>query len=136
MNKFFRRVMLFGFGFAVSAIFVYFFMYSNRDLPAFWPSGKVKEKIEHSQRISTADSCYYGCLGWTETELKLAINNGDVYFSKSKPRQKPCSEYIIEVENPTLKKAWLNIRSCDSTFAILDVYTTKELSQKFCECSP
>jgi hypothetical protein len=134
MNKFFRRLMLFVFGFLFSSIFVYFFMYQNRDLPAFWPEGKVIEKINKSNRISDADSCYYGCLGWDETQLKAAINEGDVYFSKSKPRNKPCSEYIIEVENPLLKTVRLNISSCDSTFAVLGVFSADDAQRNLCEC--
>lgn len=113
--------MLFGTGFAISGIFVYFFMYKNRNLPAFWPAGKVKEKIAHSKRISDADSCYYNALGWDETQLKAAIMAGDVHFRSSKPRQKPCSEYNIEVDNPKLRSVMLSIRSCDSTFSILNV---------------
>jgi len=127
--------MLFGLGFAISSVFVYFFMYRNRTLPAFWPSGKVKEKIDHSKRISDADSCRFACLGWDEAQLKTAINDGDVYFSKSKPRQKPCSQYIIEVENPKLKTVWLNIQSCDSTYSILNVYAPEEMTKDICaEC--
>lgn len=103
-------------------------------MPAFWPQGKVKEKIEKSARISNADSCYFDCLGWTETELKVAINKGEVHFSKSKPRQQPCPEYIIEVENPVQKTVWLNVRSCDSTFAVLNVYGSEDLEKKMCEC--
>lgn len=134
MNKFFRRLMLFGLGFAISSVFVYFFMYRNRNLPAFWPSGKVKEKIDASTRISDADSCYYACLGWTEAELKAAINDGDVYFSKSKPRLKPCSQYIIEVENPRLKTLWIDIQSCDSTFAVSAVHPAEDLTKNLCPC--
>lgn len=126
--------MLFGLGFAISSVFVYFFMYRNRNLPAFWPSGKVKEKIEQSTRISNADSCYYSCLGWNEAQLKAAIMEGDVYFNKSKPRQRPCSEYVIEVENPNINTVWLNIQSCDSTFAILGVQEPQDNGRKFCEC--
>lgn len=135
MKKLFRRFMLFGLGFAISSVFVYFFMYRNRTLPAFWPAGKVKEKIDHSKRISNADSCYFACLGWDEALLKAAVNDGDVYFSKSKPRQKPCSQYVIEVENPKLKTVWLNIQSCDSTFAISNVYAPEDMTTDLCgEC--
>lgn len=125
--------MLFGFGFIFSSIFVYFFMYRNRELPAFWPNGKVKEKIEHSTRISNNDSCYYQCLGWTEAELKKAIGEGDVHFRKSRPRHKPCAEYMIEVENPTLKTVFLNVSSCDSTFSILSVHAD-DAQRMVCEC--
>lgn len=134
MNKFFRRLMLFGLGFAISSVFVYFFMYRNRNLPAFWPSGKVKEKIDQSTRISNADSCYYACLGWTEEELKAAINDGSVHFRKSKPREQPCSQYIIEVEDKSKQAVWLDIQSCDSTFAISEVYANEGLDKKMCGC--
>ena len=135
MNKLLRRFMLFGLGFAISGIFVYFFMYQNRSLPAFWPAGKVKEKIGKSTRISNADSCYYACLGWDETQLKAAIDDGDIHFNKSKPGQDPCWQYIIEVENPKLKTVWLNVQSCDSTFAISNVYAPDDMTKSACgEC--
>lgn len=129
-----RRFFLFAIGFAISSVFVYFFMYKNRDLPAFWPSGKVKEKIIQSKRISEADSCYYKCLNWNEVELKAAIETGGVNFNKSKPRKTPCSEYRIDVIHPKLNEIMLNIQSCDSTFALLAVTDIKDFSKSHCNC--
>lgn len=126
--------MLFGFGFAFSSIFVYFFMYRNRELPAFWPEGKVKEKIFKSQRATLADSCYYQCLGWDEAQLKKAVNEGDVHFRKSDPRDKPCSKYMIEVETPSLKNVFVRISSCDSTFTLLNVISTDDNKTSLCNC--
>lgn len=134
MKGLLRRFALFGFGFAISSVFVYFFMYKNRDLPAFWPSGKVKEKIEMSARASLEDSCQYTCLGWDESRLKDAIIEGDVHFRKSKPRNKPCPEYIIEVAHPKFEQIFLNISSCDSTFSVLDVYNDTEVKSSLCPC--
>lgn len=133
-KKFLRRLMLFGIGFAISSVFVYFFMYANRDLPAFWPAGKVKEKIQKSTRASEADSCYYRCLGWNEEELKKSLDDGKVYFSKSKPRIKPCPEYLIGLKNPTLGSVRVNIQSCDSTFTLRDVLDDSEEKKKLCDC--
>ncbi len=133
-NTFFRRLFLFGIGFTVSSIFVYFFMYANRDLPAFWPAGKVKEKIRKSARTSAADSCYFSCLGWSEEELKKAIDGGEVYFGKSKPRTKPCPEYLIGVQNPALGAVRVNIRSCDSTYTLLEVFDDSEEKKTKCAC--
>lgn len=134
MNKFLRRVMLFGLGFAISSVFVYFFMYRNRSLPAFWPAGKVKEKIEKSTRISDADECYYQCLGLNEAQLKASISQGEVHFRKSKPRQQPCSQYIIEAKDKADQTVWLDIQSCDSTFAVSNAYRDEDLKTKACNC--
>jgi hypothetical protein len=133
-NTFLRRLFLFGIGFTVSSIFVYFFMYANRDLPAFWPAGKVKEKIGKSMREDKSDSCYYSCLNWDEAELKKAVDEGEVYFSRSKPRTKPCPEYQIGVKNPTLGAVRVNIRSCDSSFTLLDVFEDAEEEKELCLC--
>lgn len=125
--------MLFGIGFAISAVFVYFTMYRNRDLPAFWPQGKVKEKIAHSTRANENDSCYYSCLGWDEVQLKSAINEGEVHFRKSDPRDEPCSKYMIEVQNPKLNKIFVRISSCDSTFSVVNVFAD-DAQKQLCEC--
>jgi hypothetical protein len=135
-HKFLRRLFLFGIGFTISSIFVYFFMYKNRNLPAFWPEGRVLEKIQQSSRASESDSCFYACLGWNEEELKKALDKGSVYFSKSKPRTKPCPEYIIGVPHPTLGSVRLDIQSCDSTYAVLNVFEDSDTKKKICTCKP
>ncbi len=135
-HKFLRRLFLFGIGFTISSIFVYFFMYKNRNLPAFWPEGRVLEKIKKSSRISESDSCFFTCLGWKEQELKDALDKGSVYFGKSRPRTKPCPEYHISVPNPAFGSVRLDIQSCDSTFAILNVFEDSDDKKQICNCGP
>lgn len=48
------------------------------------------------------------------TQISIILKTGDVNFGKSKPRKKPCAEYLV-----TSKKIDLYIIRCDST-AIID----------------
>lgn len=47
------------------------------------------------------------------TKINTILNTGDVDFSKSKPRQKPCAEYLVTGETINLY-----ISRCDSTATI------------------
>lgn len=49
--------------------------------------------------------------------ISTILNNGDVNFSKSKPRIKPCPEYFITGKN-SLNHIDLYITRCDSTATI------------------
>jgi hypothetical protein len=51
--------------------------------------------------------------------LKIAtiLNDGDVNFGQSKPRQKPCAEYHVTGKKE-LKKVSLRITRCDSTATV------------------
>ena len=51
-------------------------------------------------------------------QISAILKYGDVSFSKSKPRQKPCSEYYV-----TGKKVDLYIVRCDSTSTIQKVFS-------------
>lgn len=46
-------------------------------------------------------------------QVSKILKNGDVNFSKSKPRQKPCAEYLI-----TNKNTQIYVIRCDSTATI------------------
>ena len=50
-------------------------------------------------------------------QIATILETGDVDFSKSKPRLKPCAEYLI-----TSKKVDLYIVRCDSTATIEKVF--------------
>lgn len=51
------------------------------------------------------------------TTISTILNNGDVNFSKSKPRIKPCPEYFITGKD-SLNHIDLYITRCDSTATI------------------
>lgn len=51
------------------------------------------------------------------TQITTILKEGDVDFSKSRPRKKPCSEYLV-----TSKKIDLYVVRCDSTATITNVF--------------
>lgn len=53
------------------------------------------------------------------TQISNILKTGDVDFSKSKPRQRPCAEYLV-----TSKNIDLYISRCDS-FATVEKITVK-----------
>lgn len=53
--------------------------------------------------------------------VNAILKNGDVNFSESKPRIKPCPEYLISGKD-SLKNIQLYIKRCDSTATIQKVF--------------
>ena len=54
------------------------------------------------------------------TTVNVILKNGDVHFGESKPRIKPCPEYLISGKN-SLKNIQLYIKRCDSVATIQKV---------------
>lgn len=53
--------------------------------------------------------------------ISKILENGDVDFSQSKPRQRPCAEYLI-----TSKEINLYINRCDSTATVTKIVMKKD----------
>ncbi|SEB49628.1 hypothetical protein SAMN04489761_1044 [Tenacibaculum sp. MAR_2009_124] len=53
--------------------------------------------------------------------ITAVLTRGDVDFSKSKPRQKPCAEYYITGKD-SLESMSVYVVRCDSTATIKDIF--------------
>jgi hypothetical protein len=137
MNNFYRRLFLYLVGVGLGFLLVYFMLINNRDRDfAKWlPERRVKENIETSKAIlfSENSECLLKCINdnveISDSLLINSINNSNINFKESNPRDTLCPEYYFE--NLELNKTLFNIllSTCDSTTTILKVFTAKE-----CDC--
>lgn len=115
-SKFTRRLAFYLGGVVLGFIAVYFF-FGDRDLPAVWPKGKVREQIINAKPADSLTICAIKHFGMEEDVFKKWVKEADVNFSDSYPRETPCPIYAIEGKLQ-LKDTRVFIQSCDSTFAI------------------
>lgn len=108
-----RRIAIF----TVSAVITSGLLFSM-----FWegdwlPGNQVKMALldNPTQGLQLTDKsrCTLECHGLNLADAKHMIRNGEVNFSKSSPRQKPCKVYLIEFEDATLDKSYeLTVNWC------------------------
>lgn len=115
-SKFSRRLLFYIIGVFFGFIVVYFF-FGDRNLPAVWPKGKVREQIILAQPADSLTLCAIKHFGMDTASFKKWVKDADVNFQDSYPREKPCPVYAIEGKL-SLKETRLFIQSCDSTFSI------------------
>ncbi len=131
-SKFTRRLTFFLFGVILGSFAVYFY-FGDRDLPAVWPKGKVREQIIKAEPADSLTRCAIQHFGMDADSFKNWIKDANVNFSDSYPRETPCPIYSIEGKLQ-LKETRLYIQSCDSTFAIQKAEFLPDLTQiEFCK---
>jgi hypothetical protein len=119
---FLRRIYMYLTGVIIGTVFVYFTMYKNRDLPSFWPAGKVKESIINST-VSWEEStlCPKTFVGINDEVFESLIKNGKVRFNQSEPRRKPHPIYHIESVDKYAGKLIFKIELADSTSSVRSI---------------
>ncbi len=120
------RFTLYGFGFAVGLVLVFFFLGGKKASCNWLPNDRMlgiirSKKLVYSDKIKN------------DLELKLIdtvmiqeiLLNGDIDFSKSNVKNNPCRQYHIE-GNHDLKEVILQVQLCDSVATILSVEKRKK----------
>lgn len=108
-------------GFSLGLIILAFFLNGKKTSCAYSPEARVlkninTKKIFYSQDfIEKINVMQIDTLGLGEI-----IKNGDINFSNSKPRQKPCGIYIIQGLLKT-KDTYLTVENCDSISKINNI---------------
>jgi len=131
-----RNLLAYVLGIGIGSVLVWALWLRNRDIPSFWPEGRVKDQIKAST-IETNDlnNCYLSCYETTDSLFRSLIVSGDVKFPPA--RRKPYPVYGISTVTSSGEKTRWWIESKDSTYNILKVEdmpgTTKN---HFCKCNP
>ena len=115
------RFTLYGFGFAIGLVLVFFFLGGKKASCNWLPNDRIlgiirSKKLVYSDKIKN------------DLELKLIdtlmiqqiLLKGDIDFSKSNVKNNPCRQYHI-VGNHDLKEVVLQVQLCDSVATILSV---------------
>ncbi len=105
-------------GFALGSIAVAFFWKQKDASFDYGMDARTLKTIRIKKRIFSEDAKNM-MQQYQIDSAKIAtiLTNGDVDFSKSKARQKPCAEYYITGKD-SLKSVHLLVKRCDSTATI------------------
>ena len=119
-----HRFKLFGSGFAIGIALLVFILNGKKSRCNWFPNERIlniirQKDIKYTPNINQLiknkiiDS----------TDINLFLLNGDVNFSKSQVKNKPCRKYWIDGEIKN-KKATLHVKICDSIAYLdkLDIY--------------
>lgn len=119
-----HRFKLYGSGFAIGIALLVFILNGKKSRCNWFPNERIlniirQKNIEYTPNINQLlenkiiDS----------TDINLFLLNGDVNFSKSQVKNKPCRKYWID-GNIKDKKATLHVKICDSIVYLdkLDIY--------------
>lgn len=113
-----KRIGYYLVGFSIGAIGVYFFWQKKKATFDYGMDSRTLKTIRIKKRVFTDDAKQVMLNSNIDsTKISTILNNGDVNFGKSKPRQEPCAEYYITGNND-LKNVSLYVSRCDSVATI------------------
>lgn len=102
-------------GFSIGLVILAFFLNGKKTSCSYGPESRVIKNI-NSKNILYSENIInlINKKVVDSSDISYILKKGDINFSESKPRQKPCGVYIIEgVFND--KEVNLTVQNCDST---------------------
>ncbi len=113
-----RRFGLYGFGFAIGIVLVFFFLGGKNASCSWMPNDRMlkiirSKQIIYSQRVQEKLN-----LAVIDTaDINLILTDGNIDFSKSEVKNNPCRKYLINgaIVNG---KAEITVKICDSIATI------------------
>ncbi len=113
-----RRFGLYGFGFAIGIVLVFFFLGGKNSSCNWMPNARMLEIIR-SKQISYSEQVQSQINDATidSTDINYILMEGDIDFSKSQVKNNPCRNYLIngELEDQEVS---ITVIICDSLATI------------------
>ena len=108
------RFTLYGFGFVLGLILVFFFLGGKRASCNWMPNDRILNIISQ-KKISFDDDVKQVMVTSTidSLDLMMILQHGDVDFSKSQVKNEPCRNYWIQ-GNQDQKNLVITVELCDS----------------------
>ena len=108
-------------GFSIGLIILAFFLNGKKASCDYGPEARVLKNINTKKIIfSEAIKTDLSTKKIDSTTISYLLKKGDVNFSKSTPREKPCGIYAIEGEYKDIEML-MTVQNCDSIATILNV---------------
>jgi len=121
-----RRFTLFGFGFFIGILLLLFFLNGKDASCNYFPNARMLEILRNKER-SYDDKVLQMMQERQIDSLAIVrfLSEGDIDFSKSKPRQEPCRYYWIDgfIKD---QSAAIYVENCDSLVTIQKLYFTTD----------
>ncbi|WKD86746.1 hypothetical protein KCTC32516_02124 [Polaribacter huanghezhanensis] len=116
-----KRVLYYLLGFSIGAIVVYFIWSGKGVSFDYGMDARTLKQIRIREKVYTPEAqAVLTKNNLDSVAVNTILKNGDVNFSESKPRIKPCPEYLIS-GNGRFKNIQLYIQRCDSIATIQKV---------------
>jgi len=117
-----KRIGYFLVGVSISSVGVYFFWQKKNATFDYGMDARTLKTIRIKERHFSEDAKKVMPQSNIDTlKISKILYNGDVDFSQSKPRQKPCAEYYITGKKE-LENFSLYVTRCDSIATIEKIY--------------
>lgn len=116
-----RRFALYGFGFAIGLILVFFFLGGKRASCNWLPNDRILNIIGQKQ-VTYSKEVWSSLpeISADSTDIARILRTGDVDFSRSHVRNEPCRSYWIEGTEQQ-KDLCITVEVCDSTALVKTV---------------
>lgn len=116
-----KRIGYYLVGLSIGSIAVYFFWQKKDASFDYGMDARTLKSIRIKKREFSKDALKVLESTWIDTsQISSILKNGDVDFTKSKARLKPCAEYYIS-GNDNLKNISLYVIRCDSVSTIKNI---------------
>ena len=117
-----RRFTLFGFGFTLGIILLFFFLNGKKASCNFFPNERVLDILRYKHHAYSDEVLQIMSEKEIDSVSIIAILlNGDVDFSKSKTRNEPCRYYWIDGYIQK-KESSIYVENCDTIVTIQQIY--------------
>ncbi|WP_194767552.1 DUF4258 domain-containing protein [Tamlana sp. I1] len=105
-------------GFSMGLVILAFFLSGKKTSCSYGPDARVLKNINTKKIVyaPSVDNLINEKLT-DSTEIFTVLKKGDINFSDSEPRQKPCGIYVVE-GNVNDKAILLTVENCESTATI------------------
>jgi len=108
-------------GFSIGLIILAFFLNGKKVSCDYGPEARVLKNINTKNIVfSEAILTDLSTKKIDSTTISYLLKKGDINFSKSTPREKPCGIYAIEGEYKDIEML-MTVQNCDSIATILNV---------------
>jgi len=130
---FWRRLKLYGFGFAIGLLIVYA-MFGNRTCST---PGQIKMRELAFQYHSLSDKakCKLKCLNISEPLLKIQLRHFEINYSLSSVQEQPCGLYFVQEQKEFEGKYGYNLvmYDCDTITRIDDINIINGVASCTCQ---
>ncbi|WP_158850002.1 DUF4258 domain-containing protein [Algibacter sp. L1A34] len=112
-------------GFSIGLIILAFFLNGKKASCSYGPDARVLKNI-NSKKIIYNDVIfeYISHNIIDSTEIRRILKKGDINFSDSDPRHKPCGIYLVEGEFDE-KDIVITVENCEDTATVTDLKIEK-----------
>lgn len=112
------RFALYGFGFFIGLVLVFFFLGGKKASCNWLPNDRILNIIAQ-KKISFSDQVQESIAAGNADSLEImqVLQHGDIDFSKSRVKNDPCRNYLIE-QVQEQKELVITVEVCDSVAVV------------------